>query len=222
MAEYFPDASLQRRIIALPDLGLVYVKNPKAASSTLVDWLDWLHRGEQSDQGTNIHRHNSLPGPGHVGWRRIGRMLGGRSFRFTFVREPLARFESAYRSKFVEATRPRTQVQRTLGRPEDPGTPVSFEDFVAAVEMQDPLLRNLHWRAQHLNLMHPLVTYDHIGRVETFDDDMARICAVLDVPPPARVRNVTSKDRSSEFEGRPDLVARVRRIYERDYELYGY
>ena len=33
-----------------------------------------------------------------------------------------------------------------------------------------------HWRPQHVNLMHPLIEYDRVGKLENFDWDLAKIC----------------------------------------------
>ncbi len=83
---------------------------------------------------------------------------------------------------------------------------------------------DLHWRPQHLNLMHPLVSYDLVGHVETFDRDIATILRQVPLPDVSvESRNVSrSKPRDSVYDGRPDLVRRVQRIYATDFELYGY
>lgn len=223
LGRYFPNAPLATRIEALPDVGLVYVRNPKVASSTLLEWLDWISTGQEREASRNVRRDNSLPKPRHVGWDRVMRMIDGEAFRFSFVRDPLTRFESAYRSKILQSRPPRQQVLEVLGRTEDPDTAVSFEDFVGAVEQQEPLHMDLHWRPQHLNLMHPVFTFDLLGRLERFDEDIAEICRRLDLPgPPTRSRNVSRASRPSEYEGRPDLAERVRALYARDIELYGY
>jgi hypothetical protein len=71
-------------------------------------------------------------------------------------------------------------------------------------------------------LMHPLIEYDLVGRLETFDTDLARIreaTGLPDVPCPAR--NRTKRD-GSLFDGRPELLRKVCDIYATDLELYGY
>lgn len=223
LRRFFPDNSLAVRIQALPDLGLVYVRNPKVASSTLLDWLDGLNSKEERDAGRHVRRNHSLPRTRDVGWDRVMRMVDGEAFRFSFVRDPVTRFESAYRSKILKRTPPRRQVLDVLGRPDDVGAEVSFEDFLNAVEQQLPLHMDIHWRPQHLNLMHPVFTFDMLGRLERFDQDVEEIRRRLDLPStPTLARNVSRVHRPSEYEGRPDLVERVRAIYRRDLELYGY
>lgn len=224
MKRFYPRAALKTRIVALPDLGLVYVKNPKAASSTVMLWLDRLYTGDYAFTTEKAHRDNHLPTSDAVGWKVVTDMLRGSAFRFTFVREPLGRFESAYHNKLGRRGPWRPQVQAILGLPQDRNAPVTFEQFLTAVEQQDPLEMDLHWRPQHLNLMHPLVSYDLVGHVETFDRDIATIRQNVDLPDvPAESRNVSStKPSVSVYDGRPDLARRVEQVYARDFELYGY
>jgi hypothetical protein len=224
MKLFYPQAELRTRIVALPELGLVYVKNPKAASSTVVLWLDRLHTGNHTFTTKKAHRDSHLPTADKVGWRVVSDMLRGSAYRFTFVREPLGRFESAYHNKVARLGRWRMKVQALLGLPQDWDAEVTFEQFLTAVEGQDPLDLNLHWRPQHLNLMHPLVSYDLVGHVETFDRDVAEIRRHVNLPDLAvESRNVSRrKPPVSVYDGRPDLVRRVRRVFAEDFELYGY
>ncbi len=223
LKRYFPSHRLATRIEAIPNLGLVYVRNPKVATSTLLEWLDWMNTGRLRPPNDNVRRSNSLPQPRDVGWEKVMLMLDGQAFRFSFVRNPLARFESAYRSKIQAPTRERAQILEELERSDDTNAEVSFEDFLGAVERQEPLHMNIHWRHQHLNLMHPLLTFDHLGRLETFDRDIEVIQKRLGLPnPPMRARNASLPGLPSVYEDRPDLVERVRAIFARDIELYGY
>ncbi len=217
---FFPGVPLASRIEALPDLGLVYVRNPKVGTSTMLAWLDLLHTGHERDR---VRGDLSWPAPDQVGWDRVMRMLDGEAFRFSFVRDPVTRFESAWRSKILSPGRVRARLDARLGRDPDAAEPLGFEEFLAAVEQQDPLAMDIHWRPQHLTLMHPVQDYDHLGRMETFDADIQLIRQRLGLPhAPAQARNVSPTDRPSAYEGRPDLVERVRALYARDLELYGY
>lgn len=224
MKQFYPRGSMNGRIVALPDHGLVYVKNPKAASSTVMLWLDRLYTGDHSLSTRKTHLNNHLPTSSQVGWKVVSSMLDGAAFRFTFVREPLGRFASTYYSKVARLSHWQAKVQELLEVPQDPDSPVTFEQFLALVEQQDPLEMDLHWRPQHLNLMHPLVSYDLVGHVETFDRDLARIREQVALPDvAAEPRNVSRrKPTVSVYEGRPDLVRRVEAVYAKDFELYGY
>lgn len=225
---YFPDGNFHRRVHALPEYGCVYVRNAKAATSTILLWLHRIHTGDHGFAPVrNIHREHLLPRSGRdVPLTTVAAMLGGDAFRFAFVRHPVPRLESAYLDKIADPEKPqyRAEVRSVLGRPASPDLPLRFEDFVAALEAQPPIEMNPHWRPQHLNLMHPLVEYDVVGRVETFGADLARIRESAHLPDaPLAVRNA-AKDprRGSLFDDRPDLLSRVRTIYADDLELYGY
>lgn len=220
---YFPHGGLGRRIVALPEHGCVYVKNLKAGCSTVTLWLHRIHTGDHEfTPQTTRHSEFGVPRPGQVGWPVVERMLSGEAFRFTFVREPARRAESAYRDKILNAADEefRSKVRGALGLPDD--APVTLDRFVAALEAQDPLEMDPHWRPQHLNVLHPLVTFDHVGRLESFAEDLAHVrdaCGLPDVP--VAVRNATSRG-AGLLDERPDLLRRVQRVYARDYELYGY
>jgi len=224
LKRFYPHRDLRTRIVALPEVGLLYVQNPKAASSTVMLWLDRLYTGEHSFSTEKSHRDNRLPTAEKIGWEVVSDMLGGSAFRFTFVRNPLGRFESVYHNKVARLGPWRAKVQAILDLPEDRSARVTFEQFLAAVEQEDPLWMNLHWRPQHLNLMHPLVSYDLVGRVETFDREIAVIRRHVNVPEVmVESLNVArTKPDVSVYDGRPDLVRRVEQIYAKDFELYGY
>lgn len=228
---YFPGSlRIGTFIRPLPDHNVVYVKNPKAGCSTVMVWLDRIHTGEYDHEFTNIHRQHRLPMAWDVGRENVLAMLRGEAYRFTFVRNPMRRFESVYADKLASPLVDRTQafrrrVQLTLGIPEDPHSIPTFEEFLTAVEQQDPITgMDPHWRPQHINLMHPLVSYDRIGRLESFDADMAKVRDESGLPDvPYRTRNASSGGRgASVFDGRADLVTRVEQLYATDMELYGY
>jgi Sulfotransferase family len=70
--------------------------------------------------------------------------------------------------------------------------------------------------------MHPLIDYDMVGRLETFDADLARVRELAGLPEvPLKVRNERPPT-ASMLDGRPNLLRRVREVYARDFELYGY
>ena len=223
--EFFPHRRIVNYIRPLPDSGVVYVKNPKAGCSTVMVYLDRVHTGEVDSQYGNIHKDHRLPKIGDVGRPKVVRMLEGGAYRFSFVRDPLRRLESAYWDKFVHSGNRRWRDQ-LVPRPADQApAELSFEQFLDAIEQQDPVGEmDPHWRPQHVNLMHPLVTYDRLGRIESFDADLRLIREEAGLPDvPYDVRN-PSKNTSggSVFDGRPDLVARVQALFAQDFELYGY
>lgn len=218
---YFPRLRIARYLRPLPEHGIIYVKNPKAACSTIMAWLDRIHTGE-TVQFHNVHKEHRLPTVAEVGRPVVERMLSGEAYRFSFVRDPLRRFESVHWDKLVEKRQQwRPEVFAAMGLPLE----VSFEQFLSAVEQQDPVSgMNPHWRPQHINLMHPVVSYDRIGRVENFEADLEGIRKEAGLPHvPLGSRNASMHaTKDSVYDGRPDLVRRVEQIYAKDFELYGY
>lgn len=219
---YFSGRSLAYHLFPLPTHRVIYVKNPKAACSTVLLWLSRVHHADHTRRPRNMHTEHGLPRPDDIGWPTTLGMLSGDGFRFTFVRDPLRRLESAYWDKIVHAPQEwwREPVQRILGIS---GTP-TFEQFLSAIEQQDPAREmDPHWRPQHVNLMYPLVSYDRIGKVETFADDVAAIRRATGLPAaPTEPRNQRRVQRPSVYDTRPDLEERARALYALDLELYGY
>jgi hypothetical protein len=114
-------------------------------------------------------------------------------------------------------------VQQALGLPVDPNHVPTFDEFVDALEAQDPIDLDPHWRPQHLNLMHGVVELDYVGRLETFGADLERVRDLAGMPKvPLEVRNRRPTVADSLFDGRLDLLRRVGEVYARDFELYGY
>jgi len=189
-------------------------------------WLDRVHTGDYETDFSNVHAQHRLPSVRDVGRAKVIGMLSGAAYRFSFVRHPLSRFESVYWDKMVHKRgRWRPDVSAAMGLDVEPDTIVSFEAFLGAVEQQDPVTEmNPHWRPQHVNLMHPLVTYDHMGRLESFGTDLERIRDEAGLPRvPLEVRNASRHASSGGvYDGRPDLVRRVEQVYAKDFELYGY
>jgi hypothetical protein len=229
---YHPGVQMGRVLRFLPDHRCVYVKNPKVASSTVMLWLNRIQAGDPDYRPERLHGESLLPSPTEFGRRRAVRWLSGEAFRFTFVRDPARRLQSSYVDKIAGPPRSRDRAEamrrfrRSAGLPDDLDVSVSFEEFLEAVEQQDPLTEmDRHWRPQHLNLMHPLVEYDHVGKVETFDADLAEISRRAGLPAvPVRASNVGRGVPSggSVYDGRPDLLARVEALFATDMELYGY
>jgi hypothetical protein len=225
MRRYFPGRGMGRYLRPVPEHGIIYVKNPKAGCSTILVWLDRLHTGDYDFEFDDVHQQHRLPTVRDVGRPAVVRMLSGSAYRFTFVRHPVRRFESVYWDKLVHDVKWRKNLPAALGLDLSPDTVVPFEQFLSIVEEQDPVSdMDPHWRPQHVNLMHPLITYDHIGRLENFAADLEHIREAAGLPQvPLEVRNTSKAARTeSVYDGRPDLVRRVERIYATDFELYGY
>jgi hypothetical protein len=224
---YFPNAgAFARRLQPLPDYRCIYVRNAKVATNTTLLWLHRIHTGDHDfTPKKNIHEEHELPRFEDVGWETVLRMLNGDAFRFSFVRHPVRRLESAYLSKVVRHRRypGRLGLQKVLGLPEGPDHELTFDQFIAALELQDPMRMDVHWRPQHLNLMYGVLEYDLVGRLENFAEDVARIREATGMPAvPIEAHNVSKRTATNLLDGRPDLLRKVHEIYAFDFELYRY
>lgn len=108
-------------------------------------------------------------------------LTGDVYFKFVFVRNPYLRLISAYENKInrmigktdLWEKKPKAEVLRALQKdPSQINQPVSFSAFVDFVTSQDPVLSNGHWRPQHLVIASDKISYDFIGRLENFTNDI--------------------------------------------------
>ena len=136
---FHPTRNLGTYLRPLPGHNLIYVKNPKAACSTVLVWLDRIHTGEHDTQFTNIHRQHRLPTVTDVGREQVLGMLAGGAYRFSFVRHPAGRLESVYWDKIVRKADVWNPDLVASLRGHDDAGPVPFERFLTMVEQQDPL-----------------------------------------------------------------------------------
>lgn len=136
-------------------------------------------------------------------------------FKFAFVRHPLGRFISAWRNKVVDHNYFRFD-DPTLARMQQ------IENFAQWVAGHD--LSDLGNADHHLALQSRLIDLtqvDYLGRLESFDDDFAAICARIDVP--VSVAKPLNQTRPSAEESiSTDLESLVAEIYRRDFQVFGY
>jgi hypothetical protein len=233
LESYYPKGGLGGRLQPLPDYNAIYVRNAKVGTGTTLLWLHRMHTGNHDFTPVrSIHTEQQLPRPDDVGWDTVVEMLNGAAHRFAFVRDPIRRAESAYLNKVIRKSaradrrwvRRVTELQGSLGLSTDPDQELTFDQFIAALEAQEPLWMNTHWRPQHLNLMHPLVEYDIVGRLENYSAALAEVRQATGMPDvPVEIwRNASTRPDKGLFDGRPGLLRRVRDLYAVDFELYGY
>ncbi|HET7193935.1 MAG TPA: sulfotransferase family protein [Nocardioides sp.] len=236
LQSYWPNSLVDHRLQPLPEYKCIYVRNAKVATGTTLLWLHRVHTGDHDFTPVrSIHAEQRLPTPEDVGWDNVLDMLDGKAFRFSFVRDPVRRVESAHRNKVLgypnrggrAGVRRLRGLVRALGLRDLPAQGLSFDQFVAALEIlaaEDEVKMDAHWRPQHLNLMHGLVTYDLVGRLENFDADLAKVREATGMPDvPIEIwKNASTRSSASLFSGRHDLLEKVRRVYARDFELFGY
>lgn len=206
--------------------GYLYVSNPKAACSTLKLYLSRCELRHPDYKPDSVHRRKCLPHPHPIKLAPDAReaLLDDDVFVFSFVRHPIARVLSAYADKICGRAQQKAGILRALGRdPEDRSQEVSFDAFVGVIADQPPMDLNPHWRPQVHNLVPDLLPYDFIGRVERFGADLEVLQARLGLPDyPMTTRNRKGGRVDPEALMTPELEAKLTRLYQRDFEAFGY
>ena len=138
-------------------------------------------------------------------------------FKFGFVRDPLARFVSAWQDKVVNANYYRFEDQ-------DHARMQRVEEFALWTAEHD--LAAVPGTDQHLALQSRLIDLsqvDFVGRLETFAADFAEVCERVGAPAgPAEARNQTASGGASGPQVSEELRSLVATMYRRDYQVFGY
>src|SRR4051812_27200363 len=166
--------------------------------------------------------------------RWMGEDMYGKCFKFAFVRHPVDRLLSlySYAHKLAEGTPMTPEEQAALDRdgtlPDRP--PYRYKAVRAALKSKsfsDFALHPLTWQDAGSQPQWESVCdsagkliVDFIGKVETIQDDWARITTQLGLEAELEVRNASGGRSVSQLT--PQALAMVRERYAKDFELFGY
>jgi len=146
-------------------------------------------------------------------------------FKFSFVRNPYVRLLSGYLDKIVHAEPEKQLILRALGRDKpDSSTDVSFAEFVDVIAQQPPGQRNKHWRLQRVQSFAAFCKLDFVGRLETFEKDVAHLSNELRVNLSAvkfAPHRTGAEARLEEFYT-DEIAAKVFKIYQADFTTFRY
>ena len=111
-------------------------------------------------------------------------------FRFCFVRNPYHKLFSAYKSKIMNPQAEshyqgiQQEIRELYGYPEADlrgKSTVSFRDFIDfVVKGNHP--HDGHWCVQSRRLMIDFISYDFVGRFESFEDELGAVLQRLNAP----------------------------------------
>ncbi len=200
---------------------LAYLQMPKVACTSIKTSLCLLNRPElaKEKESGNLRVH-IRPELSDVISNDAPELLD--FFRFTFVREPYARFVSFYWSKIVgkDGNGP-VRKFRELGY--TPG--MTLDAVLDKVESTPEHLLDSHLLPQSAFLIRDgKLRVDFIGRIERFSQDLAlveaRTGAKLNVAHLNRTKNTRPEDAERTLTKRQKR--RVARLYAKDFELLGY
>lgn len=210
-------------------LDLLYIGNQRAGSTSIKLWMMRIDRNDpELDIGPNVHRDNFLTQFKALGEDGLVNLLNGPTKTFTFVRHPISRLASSFAGKVMNPGAPRRNAFLTALGEREAGQTVPIDQFLDYLEGQDPAEIDPHYRPQAINTLASIVKPDFIGKLESFAEDIATMADRFDLPrypvPAANVGKRTEEKNSVQAEilSRPDILARVRRLYAEDFETFGY
>jgi chondroitin 4-sulfotransferase 11 len=163
---------------------------------------------------------------GHAAARDYRKVFGRdfwRYFKFTFVRNPYTRLVSAY--EFLRGGGHPAWLTNQRFRDEVLSEYVDFADFVLRWLKPRTQWPEPHFRPQHEFLeLGGRVAMDFVGRVERIEADFATVCDRLGIQAQLGRLNPTSEKHGTlgDYYASDAVEQRVRDLYARDFELFGY
>jgi len=227
------------RLKVLPTQRVIYVVVPKAASTRIRKTLSAIDR-----------RYSRRSHPERWGEFRVPReprTIGMRAFyqlatspttlRFSFVRNPYARMVSLWADLVRDKPlvvgsgnvidsylSQRAQIDETL--PAGAGETLSFETFATFAEAVASIRLHPNLQLQSDLLSMPGIALDHIGRIESFNTDILpvfdHVGATEQMRRDAVVPMNQSRHRHWSDYYTQELADRIYRVYERDFDRFGY
>lgn len=209
----------------------LFVETPKAACSSIKLTLQRLELDDPDyapPDFEDVHNRNFSPllKPSQLG--SLDSFIARDDiFKFCFVRNPYTRLLSAWLDKIAGNRPQKAQILLQLGRePARLNQPVSFAEFVRAVAEQPVSMMDPHWRVQYYQTFQPGLTFDFIGRFESFDADFRRVLLRLRADGESFLTREArhggaADERLAEFYT-PELADLVRDKYRTDFEMFGY
>lgn len=217
-----------------PDRRFIYFNSPKVVCSTTKASLNSAIAARQGrdlvlSSMDDVHDRalNPMLTPKQVGYPEFDAMLADPAvLRFSFVRDPVTRFCSAWRSKLQPRSRgkgPGAKLFASKGW--DLSQFPTIEEFASEV-LRDPEVRDFdpHWRLQRRQISFDVVNHDFIGHQESWAEDFAALTTRL-FGAPASVFDTREKfhkfkkSRTHVDEVGPALRRDIEAAYAADFEM---
>jgi len=208
----------------------IFVETAKVACSSIKLTLQRLELEDKNfkrDNFQDVHNRQFSPLLRLQQVPGFERLLSGNNFfRFCFVRNPYTRTLSAYLDKIKgNSMREKSKILSQLGYDtNDISTPISFEQFVAALEEQSILMMDNHWRHQYYSTYQDTINYHFIGKLESFDEDFSFVMKKIGAQDyyKQESRHATNSVSKLREYYTDDLLNRVYCLYKLDFEAFGY
>lgn len=205
----------------------LYFEVPKVACSSIKRTLQLLEATGDRPAPGNVHDKANSPliGPLSSGLSSDQLFNASGLFRFAFVRNPFSRILSCYLEKIVKHVQERVHHHRLLGFSQS--EPVTFAEFLQAVDRVKDRNREIHWKSQSGLLGGPAIGYHFIGRFENLDADFRNVLTQIGIPQDKLfLESITHHATNAESKLReyfgPAETALVQKIYAADFERFSY
>ena len=224
-----PEAEVDFLVHVLAERHIIYVTNPKVASSTLKAtlWRWHTQNPDSHDEISQLHRKDESPfkSPSDFGFRKFMVNINSSKYvRMCFVRNPYMRVLSCYLDKIKGTKDEPRRMRGKLNLPVE-GT-VSFSEFVERIASRSWYEADRHWRAQTENLLWDDIHYDFVGKFEFLLVEIDRLAGEcgIDLRDYLHSRQHHAKNAALYLDDyyTQGLQARVHDVYKRDFEAFGY
>lgn len=208
----------------------IYVETPKVACSTI---KLTLQRTELEDENfirrnfEDIHNRSYSPLLSLQQIPDFDQLLQNDNYyRFCFVRNPYTRLLSSYLDKIKSiGSNQRTKlISKSKVVNEVSEKDITFEEFVSLIEKQKPFVMDNHWRQQYYCTYQDSISYDFIGRFESYNEDFDIILDKLGASKyyKRESRHQTGSSDLLKNYYTEDLLERVYDLYKIDFDKFGY
>jgi len=209
----------------------VYVEVPKAGCGTMkatLGGLEAARKGPGLVQRVQEAPHNRIYATPFVKPFQLPSDLLEEVFtssayrRFTVVRDPASRVLSAYLEKIGQGLKQSEPIVAALGLP---ASQITFSQFLDVIGEQPSREQDPHWRRQADHLGWGIVDYDVAICLEELDaswDRVGELTGMTDLRETFYCKNSTGASAKVDEYYTPELRAKVREIYARDYEVLAY
>ena len=209
----------------------VYVEVHKAGCGTMKATLGGLEAARkgpglvQRVQEAPHNRINATPfvKPFQLPSDMLEEVLTSPSYRrFTVVRDPASRVLSSYLEKIQQGLKQSEPIVEALGVP---ASEITIGQFLDVIARQDSREQDPHWRRQADHVGWGIVNYDDAIHLEQLDASWNRVgelTGIADLRETFYCKNSTGASAKVDAYFTPELRDRVRSIYARDYEVFGY
>jgi hypothetical protein len=233
-------AQALRRSVITRDRKLFFLKNPKAACSTVLQLIHQHEHGAFAEV-RNLHRMTAVQQGIRHAKALVAALHDPDCIRFTAVRDPATRavsgfmmfFSGAGAEVFKAEGRDKKAARReagmwTLGYDPEGDLSRNFDVFLDYLKLcfeADRAHVNVHWRPQTLSIARGHIRYAHICRVETLRHDLRIVSDLVGYPllrPGDEPPSVNQARRPGRLELSKEQRRKIRELYADDYEAFNY